>query len=230
MSIQENLEEVRSQIAEAEKESGREAGSVSLVAVSKTWPVEVIEEAVAAGQRVFGENKVQEILAKVPAMADELEWHLIGHLQKNKTRKILPLCAAIHSVDSLDLAQQIDRIAGELEITPSVLVQVNVSGDEAKFGFSPEAAQEHWESLIKLSHLKIGGLMTVPTFNSDPEAVRPDFARLRELRDFLVGEFGKQLPELSMGMSHDFAVAIEEGATLVRVGSSIFGKRDYGTT
>ena len=230
MSIQENLEEVRSQIAEAEKASGREAGSVSLVAVSKTWPVEVIEEAVAAGQRVFGENKVQEILAKVPAMADELEWHLIGHLQKNKTRKILPLCAAIHSVDSLDLAQQIDRIAGELEITPSVLVQVNVSGDEAKFGFSPEAAQEHWESLIKLSHLKIGGLMTVPTFNSDPEAVRPDFARLRELRDFLVGEFGKQLPELSMGMSHDFAVAIEEGATLVRVGSSIFGKRDYGTT
>jgi len=230
MSIQENLEEVRSQIAEAEKASGREAGSVSLVAVSKTWPVEVIEEAVAAGQRVFGENKVQEILAKVPAMADELEWHLIGHLQKNKTRKILPLCAAIHSVDSLDLAQQIDRLAGELEITPSVLVQVNVSGDEAKFGFSPEAAREHWESLIKLSHLKIGGLMTVPAFNPDPEAVRPDFARLRELRDYLVREFGTPLPELSMGMSHDFAVAIEEGATLVRVGSSIFGKRDYGTT
>ncbi|MDF1657032.1 MAG: YggS family pyridoxal phosphate-dependent enzyme [Verrucomicrobiales bacterium] len=230
MSIQENLEAVHSRIADAEKVSGREPGSATLVAVSKTWPVEVIQEAVAAGQKVFGENKVQEILAKVPAMVDDLEWHLIGHLQKNKTRKILPLCASIHSLDSIELAQQMNRIAGELEMKAKVLVQVNVSGDEAKFGFSPEAAREHWESLLGLEHLKIGGLMTVPAFNPDPEVVRPDFARLRELRDALVVEFGATLPELSMGMSHDFAVAIEEGASLVRVGSSIFGKRDYGTT
>lgn len=228
MSIAENLERVRAEVADAAIASGRVADEVTLIAVSKTWPIEVIEEAVAAGQKVFGENKVQEILAKVPAMAGDLEWHLIGHLQKNKTRKILPLCASIHSVDSLELAQQMDRIAGELEITSSVLIQVNVSGDEAKFGFSPHAAQEHWEDLLKLEHLKIEGLMTVPAFDPDPEAVRPDFASLRELRDSLITEFGAPLPELSMGMSHDFAVAIEEGATLVRVGSSIFGKRDYG--
>ena len=176
---------------------------------------------------MFGENKVQEILAKVPAMADDLEWHLIGHLHKNKIRKVLPLCSSIHSIDSLELAQQVNRIAGELEITASVLVQVNVSNDDAKFGFSETAVREHWQSLMELSHLNIEGLMTVPVFNPNPEAVRPDFARLRRLRDAFTDEFGGELPELSMGMSHDFEVAIEEGATLVRVGSSIFGKRDY---
>lgn len=228
MSIAENLEEVRSTIAEAEKHSGRSPRAVTLVAVSKTWPVETIEEAVAAGQRIFGENKVQEVLAKVPAMQDDLRWHLIGHLQKNKTRKILPLCSLIESVDSIELARQSDRIAGELELQASVLIQVNVSEDEAKFGFSIEETRGQWAELLELPNLKIRGLMTVPAFDADPEKVRPDFAKLRELRDSLEEEFGSKLPELSMGMSHDFPVAIEEGATLVRVGSSIFGQRDYG--
>ncbi|MDF1826017.1 MAG: YggS family pyridoxal phosphate-dependent enzyme [Verrucomicrobiales bacterium] len=228
MSIAENLERVRAEVAGASLKSGRSPDAVTLIAVSKTWPVEVIEQAVAAGQKIFGENKVQELLAKVPAMADDMEWHLIGHLQKNKTRKVLPLCSSVHTVDSVELAQQMNRIAGELELKPSVLVQVNVSGDEAKFGFPAAGVREVWESLLELDQLKIEGLMTVPAFNSDPEAVRPDFARLRDIRDSLVEEFGRKLPELSMGMSHDFVVAIEEGATLVRVGSSIFGKRDYG--
>ena len=229
MSIAENLENVRSQIAAAALTSGRSADAVTLVAVSKTWPVETIEEAVAIGQKVFGENKVQEILAKVPAMADDLQWHLIGHLQKNKVRKVLPLCACIHSIDSLELAQQVDRIAGELERKASVLVQVNVSCDEAKFGFSPESVRASFDELLELKHLEIGGLMTVPAFDPDPEKVRPDFARLRELRDALSEKFGVPLTDLSMGMSHDFATAIEEGATLVRIGSSIFGTRDYGS-
>lgn len=225
MSIAENLENVRSQVAEAAQASGRSADAVTLVAVSKTWPVEIIEEAAAVGQKVFGENKVQEILAKVPAMADDLQWHLIGHLQKNKIRKVLPLCASIHSIDSLELAQQVDRIAGELEMKASVLVQVNVSGDDAKFGFSPESAHASFDELLELRNLDIGGLMTVPAFDPDPEKVRPDFARLRELRDGLAEKFSVPLTDLSMGMSHDFATAIEEGATLVRVGSSVFGKR-----
>lgn len=229
MSIQKNLDTVRGEIREAEQASGRPEGSVTLVAVSKTWPVAVIEEAVAAGQRIFGENKVQEIVAKVPAMRDDLQWHLIGHLQKNKTRKVLPLCSLIESIDSIELAQQADRIAGEMELKPSVLIQVNVSEDEAKFGFSMDEVWRHWSSLLALKNLTVKGLMTVPAFQPDPELVRPDFAKLRELRGALADEFGEEIPELSMGMSHDYRVAIEEGATLVRVGSSIFGKRDYGT-
>lgn len=229
MSIQKNLDTVRGEIREAEQASGRPEGSVTLVAVSKTWPVAVIEEAVAAGQRIFGENKVQEIVAKVPAMRDDLQWHLIGHLQKNKTRKVLPLCSLIESIDSIELAQQADRIAGEMGLKPSVLIQVNVSEDEAKFGFSMDEVWRHWSSLLALKNLTVKGLMTVPAFQPDPELVRPDFAKLRELRGALADEFGEEIPELSMGMSHDYRVAIEEGATLVRVGSSIFGKRDYGT-
>ena len=228
MSIQKNLDTVRGEIREAEQASGRPEGSVTLVAVSKTWPVAVIEEAVAAGQRIFGENKVQEIVAKVPAMRDDLQWHLIGHLQKNKTRKVLPLCSLIESIDSIELAQQADRIAGEMEVRPSVLIQVNVSEDGAKFGFSIDEVWRHWSSLLALKNLTVKGLMTVPAFQPDPELVRPDFAKLRELRGALADEFGEEIPELSMGMSHDYRVAIEEGATLVRVGSSIFGKRDYG--
>ncbi|MEM7603134.1 MAG: YggS family pyridoxal phosphate-dependent enzyme, partial [Verrucomicrobiota bacterium] len=197
MSIQENLEAVRSRIADAERSSGRETGSTTLVAVSKTWPVEVIQEAVDAGQRILGENKVQEVFAKVPAMQNDLRWHFIGHLQKNKTRKVLPLCSLFESVDSIELARQIDRIAGELELKAAVLIQVNVSEDEAKFGFSVAAAQESWSELLDLPNLEIRGLMTVPAFDSDPEKVRPDFVRLRELRGRLEEEFGNKLPELS---------------------------------
>lgn len=227
MSIAENLERVRAQISEAAKKAGRSIGEVTLVAVSKTWPVENIAEAVNAGQFVFGENKVQELLEKVPKMPSELDWHLIGHLQSNKTRKVLPLCAMIHSVDSVKLAQQIDRIAGELELRPKVLLQVNVANDDAKFGFPVGMVKEEIEGLLELENVSIEGLMTVPAYEEDPEDVRPFFARLRVLRDEIEGVSGKRLPVLSMGMSHDFVVAIEEGATHVRVGSSIFGARDY---
>ncbi len=226
-SIANNLESVRQQTVIAAEESGRNPKDIQLVAVSKTWPVEDIQKAVDAGQIIFGENKVQEILNKVPAMADNLQWHLIGHLQKNKIRKVLPLCACIHSIDSLDLARRVDRIAGELELQSSVLLQINVANDPAKFGFSEVEIREQFSELVQLPHLHIEGLMTVPAFDPDPEKTRPAFARLRELRDEFATEFGRPLKHLSMGMSHDFPVAIEEGATLVRVGSSIFGKRTY---
>lgn len=217
MSIAENLKIVQAAAAPA-----------TLVAVSKTWPADYVQEAYDAGQRIFGENKVQEILEKAPVLPQDIEWHLIGHLQKNKIRKVLPHCAMIHSVDSLALAGQISRIAGELEIVSSILLQVNISDDDAKFGFTSEKLREAFDELKTLPHLQIDGLMTVPKFDADPELVRPAFAALRELRDELASEHNLSLPHLSMGMSHDAKVAVEEGATLVRVGSSIFGQRAYG--
>ncbi|MEX2580337.1 MAG: YggS family pyridoxal phosphate-dependent enzyme [Verrucomicrobiales bacterium] len=227
MSIAENLQRVRGQIADAASSADRNPDDVTLVAVSKTWPAEAILEAFDAGQRVFGENKVQEILEKVDRLPDEVEWHLVGHLQKNKTRKVLPLCSCVHSVDSLALAERMGRVAGDLGIAPSVLLQVNVAGDDAKFGFPERLLREQFGAILAVERLEIAGLMTVPSFDPDPEKTRPFFARLRELRDELAEASGHALPALSMGMSHDFAVAVEEGATLVRVGSSIFGKRDY---
>jgi pyridoxal phosphate enzyme (YggS family) len=217
MSIAENLKIVQAAAAPA-----------TLVAVSKTWPADYIQEAYDAGQRIFGENKVQEILEKARVLPQDIEWHLIGHLQKNKIRKVIPHCAMIHSADSLALAGQISRIAGELEIVSSILLQVNISDDDAKFGFTSDKLREAFDELKALPHLQIDGLMTVPKFDADPEQVRPAFAALRELRDELASEHDLALPHLSMGMSHDAKVAVEEGATLVRVGSSIFGKRDYG--
>jgi pyridoxal phosphate enzyme (YggS family) len=227
MSLEQNLEQVLGEIESAATEARRDPASVRLVAVSKTWPAKKIAEVAAAGQVVFGENKVQEVLEKVPVLPDHLEWHLIGTLQKNKVRKVLPLCAMIHSIDSLSLAERVDRIAGELELRPRILLQVNVANDEAKAGFTISQIREQWAALQHLSHVRIDGLMTVPPFDDDLEVVRPHFARLRELRDELAASSGQALPELSMGMSHDFRVAIEEGATLVRVGSSIFGARNY---
>lgn len=227
MSIANNLKSVLQQIETAAKKSGRDPKNVQLVAVSKTWPVEFIQEAVDAGQIIFGENKVQELLNKIPQMSEKIQWHLIGHLQKNKIRKVLPLCTCIHSIDSLTLAQRVDRISGELNLNRDILLQVNVSDDSAKFGFSLDEIREQFAELLKLEHLQINGLMTVPAFDPDPEKTRPHFAHLRKLRDELAAEFDHPLPHLSMGMSHDFETAIEEGATLVRVGSSIFGKRTY---
>ena len=227
MSIAGNLEKVHERIAAAADRSGRSVDEITLVAVSKTWPAEPIREVFDAGQRVFGENKVQEILEKVEPLPGEIDWHLIGHLQKNKTRKVLPHCACIHSVDSLALAKQIGRIAGELGLVPRVLIQVNVASDDAKFGFPGGVVRDKFSEISAIENLNVAGLMTVPSYDADPEKVRPFFTKLRELRDGLASEHGVLLPELSMGMSHDFEVAIEEGATLVRVGSAIFGQRDY---
>jgi pyridoxal phosphate enzyme (YggS family) len=227
MSIADNLNRVRAGIASSAAAAGRDAASVKLVAVSKTWPATDVAEAAAAGQRIFGENKVQELLAKAPGSPAGLEWHLIGHLQSNKVRKVLPVCAMIHSIDSLDLARDVSRIAGELGLVARVLLQVNVASDEAKFGFPVAVVRRDFPGIADLPHLEIAGLMTVPPFEEDLEKVRPHFASLRRLRDDLAQAHGVDLPELSMGMSHDFAVAIAEGATMVRVGSLIFGHRDY---
>lgn len=223
---QENLEAVQAELREAATRSGRAPDDVQLVAVSKTHPPEAIALAAELGLDLFGESRVQEAKAKIPLLPGHLHWHFIGHLQKNKIRAALPLFELLHGVDSLELAEQIDRIAGEEGLHPSVLLQVNVAGEASKFGFEPEQLREAMESLLALDRLEIQGLMTMPPLAPEAEQSRPYFVKLRELRDSLVEECGVPLPELSMGMSNDFAVAAEEGASLVRVGTRLFGKRE----
>ena len=224
-SIAENLETVRGNIANAAHRTGRDAGSVELIAVSKTYPAEIISEAIDAGQEVFGENRVQEAMIKIPALPGRLRWHLIGHLQSNKVRKALPLFDLIHGVDSTDLARDIDRIAAEAGSHPRVLLEVNVSGEGSKHGFSPEHLERNLESLLELPRVHIEGLMTMAPLAPEAEASRRYFAALRELRDRISMKTGISLKTLSMGMSGDYQVAVEEGSTLVRVGSAIFGSR-----
>ncbi len=226
MSIAANLQVIRERIAAACDRAGREPDEVRLVAVSKTFPAEAVREAFeSAGQTVFGENKVQEGIDKVPVLPESLEWHLIGHLQSNKIRKALPLFGWIETVDSLKRARQIDRVAGELGLRPKILLQVNIGDDDAKFGYAPDVVRADLAEMRALEHLDVRGLMTIPPIEENPESTRRHFAALRELRDHLADETGAALPELSMGMSGDFEIAIEEGATLVRVGSAIFGAR-----
>ena len=223
--ISANLESVRSQIAQAAARAHRDAQAITLIAVSKTHSPETILEAVDAGQLVLGENRVQEARAKMPLLPSRVRWHLIGHLQSNKIRQALPAFERIHSIDSVELAREVDRIAGELGLFPKIFLEVNVAGESSKFGFKPEALLANLEELLTLERVAIDGLMTIPPYDPDPEASRKYFAALRELRDRLADEFRAPLPELSMGMSGDFAVAIEEGATFVRVGTAIFGER-----
>lgn len=223
--IRERIENIRRRIAAAATRSGRDPALVELLAVSKTFPVETIREAVEAGQLLLGENKVQELLAKAPQLPAKLQWHLIGHLQSNKVRKILPHVKFIHSIGSLDLARDVDRIAAELGLHPQVYLEVNLAAESSKHGFSAEKLRSSLEDLYSLRRLEIQGLMCIPPFDADAARSRPYFAQLRELRDELERTGGAPLPLLSMGMSHDFEVAIEEGATIVRVGSAIFGGR-----
>ncbi len=204
---------------------GRQVLDVRLVAVSKTYPPAVIQEAWNSGQHVFGENRVQDALPKIAELPAEAEWHFIGHLQSNKIRKALPAFTLIHGVDNLELAQQINRIAGEMGLTANILLEINVSGEASKFGFSPADLRENLEGLLCLPNIRINGLMTMAPYSEDPETARPVFSKLRILRDELAAQSGQALPELSMGMSGDFEVAIQEGATIVRIGSSIFGHR-----
>jgi len=193
--------------------------------VSKTHGPEAVMEAAAAGLTVFGENRVQEARAKAPLVSAPVSWHLIGHLQSNKVRQALGLFQRIHSIDKLDLARDVNRVAGELGLKPKVFLEVNVGGEESKFGFDPEALRGAMPELLGLEHLSIEGLMAIPPLVSEPGEARPYFVALRELRDRLSTECGVKLPELSMGMSGDFEVAIEEGATFVRVGTALFGER-----
>jgi pyridoxal phosphate enzyme (YggS family) len=223
--IEANLECVNSAIAAAAERSGRRPEEIQLVAVSKTHPAESVHAAFDAGHVLFGESRVQEARAKIPLLPSSLRWHFIGHLQKNKIRHALSLFELLHSIDSLDLAQDVDRIAAEDGMLPRVLLEVNVAGEGSKFGFGPDALRVDLEALLQLNRLTIEGLMTIPPLAPEAESSRKYFVALRKLRDELEKEFRVTLPQLSMGMSGDFAVAIEEGATLVRVGTAIFGER-----
>lgn len=228
MYIQDQLGEIRKAIAGAAARAGRTAESITLLAVSKTFPVSDILQAYADGQRIFGENRLQEAMEKMPQMPQDCEWHLIGPLQRNKVRKALEQgFTLIQAVDSLKLAATISRIAGELGITARILLEVNIDGEASKHGFTPQQLEEEWEALTELPGLDIRGLMCIPAPVDNPQDARPAFAALRTLAEKLRERGPMPLPELSMGMSHDFEVAVEEGATIVRVGSAIFGKRDY---
>ena len=221
-SLQENLAAIRKRIEQAAKRAGRVASEIKLVAVSKTHPASVLREAISAGITVFGENKVQEAESKIDEIGrDATEWHLIGHLQSNKVRKAVQLFDVIHSVDSLELATRLERICEEENRDAlSVFAQVDLAGEETKSGVRPSDLPELVSYLQTCKHLTLNGLMILPPFYDDPEATRPFFRRLREIRDIIL-----PVGELSMGMSHDFEVAIEEGATVIRVGTAIFGQR-----
>ncbi|MGD9780803.1 MAG: YggS family pyridoxal phosphate-dependent enzyme [Kiritimatiellia bacterium] len=224
-SIADNLAAVKNRIAAACARAGRDPEAVRLLAVSKTYGPEAVREAAAAGQSMFGENRVQEAAAKIPECPGRLQWHLIGHLQGNKAAPAARLFDWVHSVDSAKLLEALDRHAGEAGRRLDVLVQVNVSGERSKSGLAPEAAPETLALGNRLRNVQVRGLMTIPPLAEDPEASRPFFRKLREWRDAWAAETGMDLPELSMGMSHDLEVAVGEGATFVRVGTGIFGAR-----
>jgi pyridoxal phosphate enzyme (YggS family) len=223
--IARNLDRVQSQIADAAKKSGRSLNDIELVAVSKTHEAEKVRAALDAGQQVFGESRVQEARAKIALLPSSARWHFVGRLQKNKIRHALPLFELFHSVDSIELAREMNRIADEEGLHPRVLLEVNVAGEGSKIGFAPDSLRAGMETLLNFPRLTIEGLMTIPPLAPEAEASRKFFVALRELRDQFTAQFEVKLPQLSMGMSGDFSVAIEEGATLVRVGTAIFGKR-----
>ena len=229
-SIAENLDRVREQIAAAATKSGRPANDIELVAITKTHPTEKVREAIEAGQTLLGESRVQEARAKIPELPAHIRWHFVGHLQKNKVRQALPLFEMIHSVDSLALARDINRIAEDQGLYPRALLEVNVAGEGNKFGFAPNKLREQMEEVLELPRLSIEGLMCIPPMGDEAEASREYFVDLRKLRDSLEKEFNLKLPHLSMGMTNDFPIAIEEGATMVRVGTAIFGERSKRVT
>lgn len=223
------LANVRARIAEAARRSGRRAEDVRLIAVSKTYPVDAVRIAAAAGQVEFGENRVQEALEKIHAAADlAVRWHLIGHLQSNKARKAAASFACIHSIDRIELLESIDRAAAETGTTPEILLQVDLAGEATKHGAAVAQLRPLLAAAAACRAVRLAGLMLLPPFFEAAEEVRPYFRQLRALRDQAVAD-GVVAPdmmrELSMGMSHDFEVAIEEGATMVRVGTAIFGAR-----
>jgi pyridoxal phosphate enzyme (YggS family) len=236
MSVAENIVRVREQIAAAARRAARNPEEITLMGVSKTFPVERIREASAAGLRVFGENRVQEFAAKADALRDlrDAEWHLIGHLQTNKAAKATELFHAVDSVDSVRMAEKLNTCAESAGKTLSVLIEINVGAEQAKSGVAPNPDEQGSDELEEIlqgaprwGNLNIHGLMTVPPYTEDPEGSRPYFRQLRQIRDSIAR---RNLPQismaaLSMGMSHDFEVAIEEGATCVRVGTAIFGER-----
>lgn len=236
MAVADRLTEIRERIAFAARSAGRDPASVRLVAVSKTFPIESIADAFAAGQRDFGENRVQEALHKVEQAAlqkidrsadQSIRWHLLGHLQTNKARKAAPAFAMIQSVDSVELIHKLDQAAADTQHAPELLIQVDLAGEATKFGVPPNEMPRLFDAAAACRAAKVVGLMTLPPFPETPEDSRPWFRQLRELRDQwqASGVPASMLRELSMGMSGDFEVAVQEGATIVRVGTAIFGSR-----
>ncbi len=226
--IRNNIEKVNERIARACRRAGRPPESVTLVAVSKTFPAEMVREAYEAGLRCFGENRIQEAEGKIAQLADlDITWHLIGHLQTNKAKKAAELFHTVESLDSLRLAQKLDQAQAAKNQPLPVLVQVDLAGEETKSGMKEVELPGFLRQVSELAHLRVRGLMTLPPYHEDPERVRPYFRRLRELAERLASENISHVSfnELSMGMSHDFEIAIEEGATIIRVGSVIFGER-----
>lgn len=230
--LKENLDCVEKEIQKACKRSGRSRDEVTLIAVSKTKPVSTLEEAYGLGVRVFGENKVQELTEKYDALPKDIEWHMIGHLQRNKVKYIIGKAALIHSVDSIRLAETIEKEAAKLDTTARILIEVNVAKEESKFGVMPEEVLEFVEKVSEFDHIRVEGLMTIAPFVENPEENRTIFAHLRKLSVDIAKKnlHNTNMSVLSMGMTNDYRVAIEEGATMVRVGTGIFGERSYAQT
>ncbi len=205
--------------------AGRKPNEVTLVAVTKSQPPEIVSEAARLGLRLFGENKIQEAKAKIPLCSGRLRWHFIGHLQTNKARDAVELFEMVQSVDSLHLAEELNKRAEQAARHLPILLEVNIVGEASKFGYRPEKLQGELDQLNALPRLEIHGLMTVPPWTTDPENVRPIFRQMRELKEDCEQKLGAPLPHLSMGMTSDFEVAIEEGATMVRIGTALFGER-----
>ena len=230
--LKENLEQVEKNIQEACERSGRKRSDVTLIAVSKTKPVETLQEAYDLGVRVFGENKVQELTEKHEALQKDIHWHMIGHLQRNKVKYIIDKAELIHSVDSIRLAETIEKEAAKRNITANILIEVNVAREESKFGLMPEEIDEFVDKVSEFEHIRVKGLMTIAPYVENPEENRPIFARLRKLSVDIAAKNAHNITMsvLSMGMTGDYQVAVEEGATLVRVGTGIFGERNYTQT
>ena len=224
-ALEKNIRVVEERIEAACDRAGRKRSDVEIVAVTKTHPPDVVRTAAALGLRIFGESKVQEARLKIPDVGDGLRWDLIGHLQTNKARDAVRLFELIHSIDSLRLAEAVEKEAAQAGKCQRVLLEVNVSGEKSKFGIAPDRLDETLRSVNTLPHVAVEGLMTMAPFAEDPEKARPYFRRLREIRDRACHDSGIPLPHLSMGMSGDFEAAVEEGATLVRVGIALFGER-----
>lgn len=228
MSHCDRLSQVEERIERACERAGRKREEVTLLGASKTVPSEVIKKFFQCGLRTFGENRVQEFLRKYEALRDlPIDWHFIGRLQTNKVKYLMGKVSLIHSLDRISLADEIQKRAEKAGLVQDVLIEVNLGGEETKGGVAPEYLKELLEYALEKKNLKVKGLMTIPPYLEDPEEVRPYFSKLRRLKEDMEREFGIRLPHLSMGMSHDFEVAIEEGATIVRVGTLLFGERRY---
>jgi PLP dependent protein len=225
MDLEANLQSVQQRIQTACARAGRAPESVTLIAITKSQPPERVCAAAALGLSLFGENKVQEAKAKIPLCPGKLRWHMVGHLQTNKCRDAIGLFEMVQSVDSLHVAEELNKRADQAAKTLPVLLEVNAVGEASKFGYPPERLLAELEKLNALPRLEIHGLMTVPPWAPDPEKVRPIFRQMRELKERCEQRLGAPLPHLSMGMTGDFEVAIEEGATMVRIGTALFGER-----